>query len=210
MAVCRRADPLDVVVVALLRQADLGLEAQHLLAVFAELAVHQVLAVQNFVHAVDEGLEHQRMVVEIGRLDEFDVGMARRDRVGGVVDALHQNAGEEEIREDDDAAEAELRRLLQRRLDEREGDAGIGGLRPAEAKPLPEHARDLGDVGIGVGIGGAAADDDEQRFVQRDIARRRVERLADAVAGGAEHFRVEPELAAVFDLQARAGRPGRC
>jgi hypothetical protein len=32
--------PLDVMVVARLGQADFGLEAQHLSAVFAELAVH--------------------------------------------------------------------------------------------------------------------------------------------------------------------------
>ena len=131
--------------------------------------------------------------------------MARGDGIGRVVDALHQDAGEEEIGEHDDAAEAEPRRLLQRRLDQREGDAGIGGLGPAEAKALPEHARDLGDVGIGVGIGGAAADDDEQRLVRAASPSRGVERLADARAGGADHARVEAELAAVFDRQARAG-----
>src|SRR5687767_4434863 len=38
---------LHVVVVAFLRQADLGFKAQDLLAVFAHLAVHQVLAGQN-------------------------------------------------------------------------------------------------------------------------------------------------------------------
>src|SRR5690606_28550797 len=45
MARLAGADTLDVMVVALLSQADLRLEAQHLRSVLAELAVHQVLAV---------------------------------------------------------------------------------------------------------------------------------------------------------------------
>ena len=137
-------------------------------------------------------------------------GMARGDRVGRVVDALHQDAGEQEVGEHDDAAEAELRRVLQRRLDQRECHAGIGGLGPAEAHALPQHARDLRDVGIGVGIGSAAADHDEQRFVARNVVAGRVERLADAVAGGAQHLRVDAELAAVFDASCPGARPDRC
>ena len=50
-------DALDVVVVAFLRQADFGLEAQHLLAVLAHLAVHVAGALQDLGHPVDEGLE---------------------------------------------------------------------------------------------------------------------------------------------------------
>ena len=38
------ANALDMVVMAFLRRADLGLEAEHRLAVFAQGAVHQVLA----------------------------------------------------------------------------------------------------------------------------------------------------------------------
>ena len=75
--------------------------------------------------------------------------------------------GEEEIREHDDAAKAEPRRALERRLDARMGDAAEGDLGPAEAHALPQHARDLGDVGVGVGVVGAAADHDEQRLVAR-------------------------------------------
>ena len=42
----------DMVVMAFLRQPDLILEAEHLLAIFAHLAVHQVLAVHDLVDAV--------------------------------------------------------------------------------------------------------------------------------------------------------------
>jgi hypothetical protein len=110
------------------------------------------------------------VVVEIGRLDELDVGQARGDPVRRVVDALDQDAGEEEIGEHDDAAETEPGGVFQRRLDQRKGDAGIGGLGPAEAEALPQHAGDLGDVGVGVGVGRAAADDDEQGLVHGDVA----------------------------------------
>ncbi len=75
------ADALDMMVVALLDQPDLVLEAQRLVAVFAQQAIHGVVAVQNFLDALGEGVEHQRVVVEIGRLDELDLGMAFGDQV---------------------------------------------------------------------------------------------------------------------------------
>ena len=109
------ADAFDVVVVALLREADLGLEAEHLLAVLAERAVHQVLPDQHFAQAVEEGVDDQRMGAEIGRGEDLELRDARLRLVGRGVDALHEHAGEEEVREDDDAAIAELCRMLERR-----------------------------------------------------------------------------------------------
>ena len=50
------ADAFDVMMVAFLRQPDLGLEAQHLFAVFAELAVHFVFPLRNFIDPFHEGL----------------------------------------------------------------------------------------------------------------------------------------------------------
>src|SRR3546814_12157135 len=52
---------LHVMVVALLREADLGLAAEHLRAVIAELAVHQVLAVETLRHPTGRGLGHPRV-----------------------------------------------------------------------------------------------------------------------------------------------------
>ena len=69
------ADTFDVMVMALLRLSDIGLEAQHLFAVLAHLAVHHRLAVAGLLDAVDEGVEHQCMIVEIVRLDELDFRM---------------------------------------------------------------------------------------------------------------------------------------
>ena len=134
-----RADALDVMVMALLRQADLGLEAEDLLPVLAELAVHQVLAGQDLLDPLGEGVEHAGMVVEVGRLEELDLRMARRHAVGGVVDPLHQDPGEEEVGEDHDAPVAKLGGVLQARLHQREGDARVGGLTPA-SRSLPTSA----------------------------------------------------------------------
>src|SRR5690606_40276870 len=58
--------------------------------------------------------------------------------------------------------------MAQRRLDQREGDAGIGRLAPAEAEAFPQQAHDLGDAGIGIGIGGAAADHHQRGLMARD------------------------------------------
>ena len=63
-------------------------------------------------------------------------------------------------------AKAEPRGAVERRLDQRRGDAAERHLGPAEAHALPQHARELGDVGIGVGVVGAAADDEEQRVAR--------------------------------------------
>ena len=69
------ADALDMMVMAGLRQAHFGLEADDLLPVFAHLAVHVVLAAENLAHPVGEGVEHQRVIVEILRLQELDLRM---------------------------------------------------------------------------------------------------------------------------------------
>src|SRR5262249_1402579 len=91
------ADALDVMVVAGLRQPDFGLEADDLLSVLAHQAIHLAVADQDLLDAVGEGVEHEVVVVEIGRLEEFDRRMARRHLVGDAVDTLHQHAREEEI-----------------------------------------------------------------------------------------------------------------
>src|SRR5436190_5258651 len=90
------ADAADMVVMPGLGSADLGLVADHLLSVFAELAVHPVVADQDLLDALDEGVQHQWMVVEIPGLEEFDSRMAGGHLVGLAIDALHQDAGEEE------------------------------------------------------------------------------------------------------------------
>ena len=104
------------------------------------------------------------------------------------VDAADQDAGEQEIGKHHDAAKAEPRRPLEQRVDARMGDPAVADLGPAEAHALPQHARDLGDVAVGVGIGGAAADHREQGVLARHRVARRRERCLDAIAGGAQQL----------------------
>src|SRR3546814_19764244 len=60
------ADAFDVVMVALLRQADFGLEAQHLLAVLAHLAVHVAAALHAPLDTRPAGAQNL-LGVEIGQ-----------------------------------------------------------------------------------------------------------------------------------------------
>src|SRR3546814_5838608 len=96
------------------------------------------------------------------RISDWSSDVCSSDLIGVVVDALHQDAGEEEIGEHDEALVAEPRRMLEPGLDQRKGDAGVAGLAPAEAEALPQQAHDLGDVGIGVGVRGAATNHHQQ------------------------------------------------
>ena len=142
------------------------------------------------------------MVVEIGRLDEFDVGIFRRHLVGLRIDPLDQHAGEQEVREDDDALVAELGGMLETGTDKRERDTRVAGLAPAETKTLPEHPHDLGDVGVGVRIGCTATDDHQHRVMDCHLAMLtigHIKRFLDALTGCPDHLQVDPEFAAIID-----------
>ena len=152
VAVIARAYPLHMMVMALLRQAHFDLETENLLAVLAELAVHVVLAVQDLVHAIGEGVQHHGVVVQVAGLEELDLRMLRRHPVGVVVDALDQNPCEQEVGKDDDAAIAESGRMPQPGLDQRERHPGVADFPPAEPETFPQHPHDLVDVGVGVGV----------------------------------------------------------
>ena len=197
----RRADPADMVMMARLRRAGVAFVADDPGAVLAQLAVHRRLAVAQFRDPLAERVEHRGMVAQIGRLDELDIGKPPRRRVARSVDALDQDAGEQEIRKDDDAAKPEPRGMGRRRVDARVCDAAERRLGPAEPHPLPQHARDLGDVGVGVGVVGAAADDDQQRL--RPVGAVRRQCRGDAVGRRVQQLRVDREIAAEPHLDAR-------
>jgi len=63
LAIRLGADAFHVMMMAPLGETHLGLEAQHLGPVFAEAAVHQVLAGQGLLHPVGEGIQDQGMVL---------------------------------------------------------------------------------------------------------------------------------------------------
>ncbi len=200
------ADAFHVMVMAFLGKTDFRFEPQNLRPVFAHLAVHRVGAFQNFPQAFLERVEDLLVVVQVWRLDEFDIGMPRGDLVGIAVDSVDQDAGEQEVGEHDDPLVAKLHRVFEAGLHQRERDAGIAGFRPAEAHAFPQHARHLGDVRIGVGVRCAAAHDHQQCFVPGNIAARPFrsldQRLLDAVARRLQHFQIDRQLAPVIDLHA--------
>jgi len=103
------ANTFDMVVMAFLRRALLRLEAKHLLTILAQLAIHQRFANKNFVDPIRERIEHEFMVVQITGFDKFDPRVAFGDHVRVVIDALHQDAGEQEVRKHDDAPKTKAR-----------------------------------------------------------------------------------------------------
>jgi hypothetical protein len=125
------ADAFDMVVMTFLRKANLVLKTQYLFSVLTLLAIHFVLTGQNVVYPFRQCFEHQRVIVEVTGLDEFDFRVTRRHDIGVVVNAFDQYSGKQKIREDDNAFEAQARCMLQSRLDKGESDARIAGFRPA-------------------------------------------------------------------------------
>src|SRR3546814_16016790 len=101
------------------------------------LAVHQVLAVEDLLHALGKGVQHGGVVVQIARLHELDLRVAGGDDIGVVVDALHQDAGEEELGKHAEALVAEPRRMPHPAPAPRTGDAGAPSPPPSAHKYPP-------------------------------------------------------------------------
>ena len=116
-------DAFHMMVMAFLHRAHIGLEAQNGRAVFAHLAVHGDVAGEDLLHALDEGVDHGGMVIEIGRLDEFDFGMALGHIVCRVINALDENSGDEELGKFDNALVTQTCGVFQAGVHQRKGDA---------------------------------------------------------------------------------------
>ena len=151
---------LDMVVVAFLHRTDLGLEAQNLFAVFAHTTIHVVRPFENFAHPVCEGRDNFRVVVQIPGLDEIDAGVFHRCLIGEPVNPVDQNAGKQEIREDDDALVSKPCDVIEARFNKREGHTGIADLGPAKAHAFLQQSRDFRDVTVRIGVGRPTADYD--------------------------------------------------
>ncbi len=202
--------PFHVMVVAVLRRAHFGFESQHLRPVLAERAVHLGVTPHHLSHPLLEGVDHPGVIPQVGHRQEAHLGMVGRHPLGVLPDPAHQHPGEQEVREHQDAAIPQAHHMAQTGLHQGEGDAGVKGLSPAEAQALHQHARHLGDVGIGVGIGGSPTHHHQQGVVQGHgrpaggpvipIGLR--QGFADPRAGGLNHLQIHAELAAVLHLQA--------
>ena len=106
MVMAGEADAFHMMVVALLRHTHFGLETEDVGSVFAHAAVHVRIAGQDLLDPFDQGIDHQRMIIEVGRFHELDAGMTAGDCIRRAVDALDEHPGEQEIRKHDDAADS--------------------------------------------------------------------------------------------------------
>ena len=205
-------DPFHVMMVTFLLKANLVLEPEHLRTILAELAVHVVGALKDLGDAINEGFNDIVLVIEIVGLDELDVRMASRDLVGEVVDAAHENAGEEEIGENDDPLVAKAGGVFEARFHEREGHPGIANFAPAKAHAFPKKAHQFVDVRVGIRIGCATTNHHQHGVGERHIAMLRigsVYRFLNARTGSLDHLEIKAKLASIFNRDAGVSWPDR-
>jgi len=185
-----------------LRGADGGFVTDDLLTVFAKQAVHVDVVFSDTLDPLDKGVDHEGLAVQITSLDELDLGVARCNLIGLVIDTANQDAGEQKVRKHDDALEAEARRAFQHRIDPRVSNAAIADFHPTDAGPLPEHARQLADIAVGIRVRGAPADHRKERVLRKDILFSSGQRFIDTNLGGLQQLRIDAEIAAELDLDA--------
>ena len=96
------SDTLYMMMMTLLRKAHFTFKSQHLLPVFAELAIHQVPSFEDFIYTFRKGIQNQRMVIEVGCLDEFNLRMPLGDKIGVIINSLNEDSGKQKIRKNHD------------------------------------------------------------------------------------------------------------
>ncbi len=99
------SDSFNMMVMTLLRKAHFTFKSQHLLPVFAELAIHQVPSFEDFIYTFRKGIQNQRMIIEVGGLDEFNLRMPLGDKIGVIIDSLNEDSGEQKIGKNHDPFE---------------------------------------------------------------------------------------------------------
>ena len=96
------SDSLNMMMMTLLRKAHFTFKSQHLLPVFAELAIHQVPSFEDFIYTFRKGIQNQWMIIEVGGLDEFNLRMPLSDKIGVIIDSLNEDSGEQKIGKNQD------------------------------------------------------------------------------------------------------------
>ena len=99
------SDSLNMLMMTLLRKAHFTFKSQHLLPVFAELAIHQVPSFEDFIYTFRKGIQNQWMIIEVGGLDEFNLQMPLSDKIGMIIDSLNKDSGEQKIGKNHDPFE---------------------------------------------------------------------------------------------------------
>ena len=93
------SNSLNMMMMTFLRKAHFTFKSQHLLPVFAELAIHQVPSFEDFIYTFRKGIQNQWMIIEVGGLDEFNLRMPLGDKIGVIIDSLNEDSGEQKIGE---------------------------------------------------------------------------------------------------------------
>ena len=96
------SDSFNMMMMALLRKAHFIFKSKHLFPIFTELAIHQVPSFKNFIYTFRKGIQNQRMVIEVGGLDEFNLRMPLGDKIGMIINSLNEDSGEQKIGENHD------------------------------------------------------------------------------------------------------------
>ena len=91
------SDSFNMMVMTLLRKAHFTFKSQHLFPVFAELAIHHVPSFEDFIYTFCKGIQNQRMIIEVGGLDEFNLRMPLGDKIGVIINSLNEDSGEQKI-----------------------------------------------------------------------------------------------------------------
>ena len=99
------SDSLNMMMMTLLRKAHFTFKSQHLLPVFAELAIHQVPSFEDFIYTFRKGIQNKRMIIEVRSLDKFNLRMPLGDKIGVIIDSLNEDSGEQKIGKNHDPFE---------------------------------------------------------------------------------------------------------
>ena len=99
------SDSFNMMMMTLLRKAHFTFKSQHLLPVFAELAIHQVPSFEDFIYTFRKGIQNQWMIIEVGGLDEFNLRMPLGDKIGVIIDSLNEDSREQKIGKNHDPFE---------------------------------------------------------------------------------------------------------
>ena len=99
------SDSFNMMVMTLLRKAHFTFKSQHLLPVFAELAIHLVPSFEDFFYTFRKGIQNQWMIIEVGGLDEFNLRMPLGDKIGVIIDSLNEDSREQKIGKNHDPFE---------------------------------------------------------------------------------------------------------
>ena len=81
----------DVVMVTVLGSTNLRFKTEHLLAVFAQRAIHRGVAADHLFHPLLEGLDHQGVITQVARLEHLHLGMIRCDPLAVLANATDQH-----------------------------------------------------------------------------------------------------------------------